>query len=153
MSAGHERSSEHGRTDAGHGDRTQHSGLRFCSPGPEPAAFAARADVVFPEPAPPASVDAAAREFLTGLADELAAAGCVLVGHIKGTLNARGGGLAFHLTSLTGTPRLGGELPGAVPQATLTINAIVFGVDPDALAPLVTSVWAAHCEAETTWLI
>jgi len=120
---------------------------------PEPAVFAAPADVVFPAPAPPAALEVAVRRFLTRLADELEAAGCVLVGHIKGKLHAAGqDSLAFGVTSLGGHARVAAALSDEVGAALLTINVIVFGVPESALSGLVTRAWESRVPAATTWL-
>ena len=89
--------------------------------------------------APPVHADQlelAITRFFAALSGGLADAGCSLVGHIKGTLAARGhGGLAFHATALAVTPALTGGVAGMAADAVLTVNVIVFGVDDEALQP------------------
>lgn len=71
----------------------------------------------------PEAVAAFARDFRDGLA----AAGCVLIGHIKGVIeDDSGGALYFNVTRFTGAPVLRGGVAGA--PARLTLNAIVFGI-------------------------
>ena len=61
--------------------------------------FAATAALTFEPPADQAGVEAArARTFLRRLSPALAAAGCVLVGHIKGVVASDGDELEFSLT-------------------------------------------------------
>ena len=63
------------------------------------------ADVVFDPPAHADQLELAITHFFAALSGGLADAGCTLVGHIKGTLAARGhGDLAFHATALAVGP-------------------------------------------------
>lgn len=141
---------EHGRP--GHDYVARHDELRCLAPGAGPAVFAARANVTFAAPTTRAGVESSVRAFLTTLADDLAAAGCVLVGHIKGTILADGGCLAFHLTSMAGSPGLEGEIPAVVARATLTVNVIVFGVPESELPELATQAWErSRAPGTTSW--
>jgi hypothetical protein len=135
------------------GHAHEHSELRYVLPGFAPAVFAARAGLRFVPAAQPDAVEAALRTFLAALADKLAAAGCALVGHVKGSLGAPGrGSLAFHLTELGRKPQIAGCLTSAVECATLTVNVIVFGVCEDVLPELVTEAWATLCGVDSEWL-
>ena len=114
--------------------------------------FAARADVLFDPPAHADQLELAVTHFFAALSGGLADAGCTLVGHIKGTLAARGrGDLAFHATALAVPPALTGGVAGQVADAVLTVNVIVFGVDDEALPAIVTSAWSRATGAETAW--
>lgn len=67
--------------------------------------------------------------FLTDLTRFLQENGCKLIGHIKGLLDARERGqLFFSITSFNENPRYKGEIGGKIPEATLSINAIVYGI-------------------------
>ena len=145
MSAGHD-------DPAGHDDHAAPAGLRFFAPGAGPAVFAARADVVFAPPTPAAQIRAQVEAFLHDLGDALALAGCELVGHIKGTLDAGAqGSLLFSLTSLDRDARVVDTLCADPVAALFTINVIVFGVAENALAGLVAQTWASRIPALTTW--
>ncbi len=86
-------------------------------------------------------MEAALQAFLRRLSPALVNAGCVLVGHIKGVVATDGDELEFSLTRLDGEPRFAGSLSGAVGQADLTLNVIVFGVAADALPGIVAGAW------------
>lgn len=151
-------SGEHTR-DAGHGGRKHvdherggHEHLSHVPDGARPAVFAARASLVFDPPAHADLLEDAVTRFLAALSEGLAAAGCTLVGHIKGIVSARGrGDLAFHATTLRSRPAITGGVAGTVAEATLTLNVIVFGVDEQALPDVVGAAWARAGGAETTW--
>ena len=139
----------------GHGDGVfahEHGELRYSSPGAAAEVFAARAEVVFDPPAPPAEVRARTETFLRDLGVALTSAGCVLIGHVKGSLDADPhGSLTFSLTSLDGDARVVATLSGEIGTASLTINVIVFGVAEAALSALVTQSWRSGVHAATTW--
>lgn len=132
---------------AGH-DHDHGHDLRYMPAGAQPEVAAAEADLLFPGPAGQAEVEATLGAFLARLTAELAGAGCVLVGHIKGVVvagdeEAAGDGdeLAFSVTRLHGAPSFTGGLRGAGRAFRLTLNVIVFGVDADALPGIVTGAW------------
>ena len=127
---------------AGHGHGGHAHDLRHLAGDAQPEVFAATATLQFGAPTAQAAVEAAVTAFLARLGSALAAAGCVLVGHVKGVLTCDGDELEFSLTRLDGDPRFGGALPGTVRDVELTLNVIVFGVDADALPGLVTGAWA-----------
>jgi hypothetical protein len=140
--------------EGGHGD-SSHGGHEHLSHVPDaapPAVFAARADVVFRPPAHPDQLESVIVGFFRALSPALAAAGCTLVGHIKGTVAVPGrGDLAFHATSLEAAPALTGGVAGQARDAVLTVNVIVFGVDEQALPALVRDAWTGAAAATTTW--
>ena len=152
MSGDGERAPRHDEHPHDHADR--HDELSHVSAGAEPAIFAARADVVFAPPAAAAAMGAAVRAFLHRLRDDLAEAGCVLIGHVKGTLvSAERGGLTFSLTTLDGEARLATSLCGDLDAAVLTLNVIVFGVPERTLPGLAKHAWEAASPALTTWRV
>jgi hypothetical protein len=124
--------------------------LRYLAGGAQPEVFAAVADLVFPPPSSQAAVEAVLRAFLDRLSAALAAAGCVLVGHIKGVVGAGDEQLEFSLTTLAGVPRFAGTLPPDTRSVALTLNVIVFGVGEQALAGAVTGAWPEH-DAGVAW--
>lgn len=133
-------------------DAHDHGELRYVAPGMEPAVFAARADVVFAPPAPAGQVQEQVKAFLRHLQGRLAAVGCVLVGHVKGTLEtAERGSLSFSVTSLGGDARVAATLGDDICAAVLTINAIVFGVTEAAARAAVLNSWPATVAAPTRW--
>jgi hypothetical protein len=136
---------------AGH-DVHGHEHLRHLPANATPAVFAARADVAFKPPARPDQLELAITHFFAALSGGLADAGCTLVGHVKGTLAARGhGDLAFHATALAVRPALTGGIAGVADEAVLTVNVIVFGVEEQALPAIVTDAWSLATSAETAW--
>jgi hypothetical protein len=129
-----------------------HEHLSHVPDGARPAVFAARAAVAFRPPVHADQLESVVTRFFGELADELAGAGCTLVGHIKGTVAAPGrGDLAFHATTLGARPAVTGGLAGLAADATLTVNVIVFGVDEQALPALVRKSWSTASGAATTW--
>ena len=140
-----------GHDPHGHGSHG-HDHLRHLPEDAAPAVFAARADVVFAPPAHPDELESLIAGFFRALSPALAASGCTLVGHIKGTVAAPGhGDLAFHATDLEAPPALTGGIAGPAQDAVLTINVIVFGVDEQALPALVRDAWSRATGAETVW--
>jgi hypothetical protein len=128
-----------------------HEHLSHVPDAAAPAVYAARAHLVFDPPAHADRVEEAVEHFFSVLSPALAAAGCTLVGHIKGVIAAPGrGDLAFHLTTLTAAPAFTGGHAGLVAQATLTINVIVFGVDEPTLPAIVQDAWSAAADATLT---
>jgi hypothetical protein len=144
--AGH----DHGGHDhAGH-DHHDHHDLRYFPPDAQPEVFAAEAEARFAQTVGQARVEEVVNAFLRRLSDGLGAAGCVLVGHIKGVVAAEAGDeLAFSLTSLHGVPQFSGGLQDGSAHFHLTLNVIVFGVDPDALPVIVTEAWPD--DGTTSW--
>ena len=129
-----------------------HEHLSHVPDGARPAVFAARASLVFDPPAHADLLEDAVTRFLAALSDGLVAAGCTLVGHIKGIVSAGGrGDLAFHATTLHSRPAITGGVAGTVTEATLTVNVIVFGVDEQALPAVVRDAWSRAAVSATTW--
>jgi hypothetical protein len=125
--------------------------LRYFSHEAQPEVFAATADLTFPSPHNSSQVEAAVRAFLGRLSPALAAAGCALVGHIKGVVTGDGEDeLEFSLTTLEGEPRFDGSLPGTKDRAVLTVNVIVFGVPVSELPGVVTGAWPEE-KASAAW--
>lgn len=147
MTGGH--AHEGGHAGQSHGG---HAHLSHVTDAALPAVFAARADAVFRPPAHPDELESLIVGFFRALSPALTAAGCTLVGHIKGTLAVPGhGDLAFHLTDLGAEPALTGGVGGLARDAVLTVNVIVFGVDERALPALVRDAWSATTDASTAW--
>jgi len=129
-----------------------HEDLSHVPDSALPAVFAARAEIVLDPPASPDELEDLIAGFFRALLPALAAVGCTLVGHIKGTVAAPGrGDLAFHATDLEAPPALTGGVAGLAHDAVLSINVIVFGVDEQALPTLVRDAWADATRATTTW--
>jgi hypothetical protein len=130
------------RRGQGHTSGHAHDDLRYFSHEAQPKVFAAAADLTFDAPAGRPELEHVVRAFLGRLCPALAAAGCVLVGHIKGVVTGEGETeLGFSLTRLAGEPRFAGDLAGPMRRATVTVNVIVFGVDGRVLPDLVTGAW------------
>jgi hypothetical protein len=132
---------DHGAGDRDRAGAHDHD-LRYFAAGAQPEVFAATAELSFEGHAGAHGVEAAVRSFLARLSPALAAAGCVLVGHVKGVVTVEGDDeLEFSLTRLDGEPRLDGALADGLSAAELTLNVIVFGVDEHALPGIVTGAW------------
>jgi hypothetical protein len=138
-----------GAADHAHGG---HEHLCHVPDAARPAVYAARAAVTFDPPAHADQLESVVATFLEALSDGLANAGCTLVGHIKGTVQAPGrGDLAFHATTLGVRPAVTGGLAGLAADAVLTINVIVFGVAEQDLPAQVQDAWSRASDAATTW--
>lgn len=76
------------------------------------------------------AIEELVRAFVRDFAADLVAAGCVLIGHVKGAVeDGAGGVLYFNTTGVAATPMVRGRLSG-LPRR-LTMNAIVFGIAED----------------------
>lgn len=140
-----------GHEHAGH-DHGGHAHLSHVPDAARAAVFAARASVTFEPPARCDQLDSVVGRFFAVLWSGLAGAGCTLVGHVKGSLNADDCvDLTFHATVLGAAPAVSGVSPGAVEQALLTVNVIVFGVDERSLPAIVRGAWSRASGAATTW--
>lgn len=140
---------EHGPEDHEHGG---HEHLSHVPDAARPAVYAARAAVTFAPPVHADQLESVVARFCEALSDGLAGAGCTLVGHVKGAVQAPGrGDLAFHATTLGARPAVTGGLAGLAADAVLTVNVIVFGVDEQALPALVHDAWARASGAATAW--
>ena len=147
-----DRHGEQGDEHGGAGHAHEHGKLRSVPPGMEPAVFAGRADVVFAPRASAGEARGLVEAFLRGLSKALTAAGCVLVGHVKGTLDAgRQGSVSFSLTSLNGDARVAATVQTGVVAAVLTVNVIVFGVSVMVVRDAVLDAWSASVDAATQW--
>jgi hypothetical protein len=126
-------------------------GLRFVEAGREPVVLARQASLSFAHDLSPDRVFAALAAFVEGAAQSLEVAGCILIGHIKGTLTTESGALTFHKTTATGPPVVSGALAGRPSQAKLSINAIVFGVTEECLRRSVEAAASSAFDAEIVW--
>jgi hypothetical protein len=76
--------------------------------------------------------------FLAELTRSLRARGCMLIGHIKGILEAGDTGhLLFSVTSFEQRTRFKGGLTGAAEKLEFTLNVIVYGIGNDEVEQLV----------------
>jgi hypothetical protein len=145
----------HGRMDGGeaaHSAGHSHAELNCFVPGTEPAVFAAVAEVSLAPAVTGGQLTAAVDSFVLALVDQLMAAGCVLVGHIKGALeSAAGRRLMFSVISATEAPHWSGNLCEPVPKLRVTLNVIVFGVTDQEVQDAVFRCWSAQVNASTQW--
>lgn len=72
--------------------------------------------------------------FLTDFLRFIRDNGCRLIGHIKGLFDAgEKGQLFFSITSFSEGPRYKGEIGGEISEATLSMNAIVYGIGEESV--------------------
>ncbi len=91
-------------------------------------------------PLPGDELAAAVRRLLSHLLPALRERGCWLIGHVKGLIEAgEAGQMLFSVTSFDGEPSLRMGLRGPVAECTMTLNAIVFGGDEDAVADAIAA--------------
>lgn len=85
------------------------------------------------------------REFLTDYAKALEAAGCSMVGHVKGVVeDGESPPLFFSITSLEGEPQLKGGPLAQRKGFTLSMTAIVSGVEEEELSRLLEETLARY---------
>lgn len=104
-----------------------------------------RREITFASARPPEDV---LGDFLASLQGALREAGCTMVGHVKGMVEAEGEPpLFFSLTSLDSEPQYkGGPLrPGSF--SVLSMNIIVAGIDKVAAAEILKDAAAASLRA------
>jgi hypothetical protein len=141
-----------GGADHEHGSGHAHGDLRHVAAGAEPAVYAGRTRLSFDPPAAGAEILADVAGSLQTLAARLAADGCVLIGHIKGSLDAgEQGRAAFSLTAPGDDPRWAGALSQPIALLDVTLNVIVFGVTDATARDAVLSCWPTTLTAATTW--
>jgi hypothetical protein len=129
-----------------------HEGLRYSVAGAEPAVYAGRTRLSLDPAMSGAGVRADLEAFVRALASRLVADGCVLIGHVKGALDAgEQGRLAFSLTSVGDEPRWTGTLSGQVELLDVTLNVIVFGVTDTSTRDAVLACWSAKVSASAQW--
>lgn len=140
--------------DAGHEHRSRHAhgDLRHVAAGSEPAVYAGRTRLSFDPPAAGAEILADVTDSLRTLIARLAADGCVLIGHIKGSLDAgEQGRAAFSLTAPGDAPRWTRTLSEPIALLDVTLNVIVFGITDAAARDAVLACWPATLTAAATW--
>ncbi|MBN2026655.1 MAG: hypothetical protein JW854_07860 [Actinobacteria bacterium] len=85
------------------------------------------------------------RYCLADYAKALEAAGCIMVGHIKGVIeDAESPPLFFSITSLTGEPQLKGGPVHRDNDLTLIMTVIVSGVEEEELSRLLENTLARY---------
>ena len=85
------------------------------------------------------------REYLSDYLKTLGAAGCVMVGHIKGVMEEGASQpLFFSVTSLGGEPQLKGGPLAEGKDLTLSMTAIVSGLDEEVLSRLLEDSLAKY---------
>lgn len=108
--------------------------------GPTPTVGTHQQELAFASPPSPEQLI----QLLAAIQQQLGQAGCSLVGHLKAVLRSPGGGYLFaSATALDGSPESKGRLPANCTSATLTINAIVYGVTAPILEQILASATAA----------
>jgi len=113
--------------------------------GPRPAAYALAGTLSLQGPWSETELRAAVDGFLSELTRTLQEAGCVLIGHIKGILEAGGKGhLFFSVTSFEEKARYKGRLTGNFAKVDLSLNVIVYGVGSEGIEQLVLAGLRKH---------
>ncbi|MEW6440539.1 MAG: hypothetical protein AB1640_06325 [bacterium] len=109
------------------------SGDELVHPADGPLLLAAcglRETLILEGPWSETELRAAVDRFLSELRRDLKEAGCALIGHIKGIVDAgETGQLFFSVTSFQEQARYKGRLTGSFTKVDLTLNVIVCGVE------------------------
>ena len=102
---------------------------------PDPSIFAVSIDL----PSPPADAVERIEASLQALSRQLPPDDGILIGHIKAIVKSQPLGYAvFSVTAFDQPAIRKGPLPHTIAQATLTINAIVYGIDADLFQDICT---------------
>ncbi len=97
-------------------------------------------------------IEAAVRGGLAALLRSLAAHGCTVVGHMKGTLSVAGReSLSFHAVGLRQPAEVLGGFTSPVAVANVTLNVIVFGLSDELLPELVANALTAALPRGAVW--
>ena len=84
--------------------------------------------------------------FLSDLTSFLRDNDCKLIGHIKGLLDAGDRGqFFFSITSFSDGVRYKGDITGEVLQATLSLNAIVYGIQQEPVESAIQELLKKLC--------
>jgi hypothetical protein len=141
---------ESGGGHAGHAHG--HDGLRLACGAAEPVVFAGRADLTIARAADVAELQGQVGTLLAELCRLLREAGCTLVGHIKGSLDGGDGAVRqFSVTALDGRVTFRGDWRSEAEPASLTLNAIVFGIGEAAVADAVADSFAVWPGVKLQW--
>jgi len=102
--------------------------------GPTPTIQARKMDLKFSPPVPSDRIADNIADAMARLADDLSSDGQPFLGHLKAVLKTPQGGFClFSLTDRNQPPTRKGPLPDQIDQASLTVNAILYGHDAIAL--------------------
>ena len=105
--------------------------------------FAAEQELRFTVPLSAVELERRLATQLRALGAALPLAGATLVGHVKAIVrHPQVGYRMFSLTSFDGEVQVRGALRDGVCAVTCTLNAIVYGITPEALARLCEPVFA-----------
>jgi len=114
------------------------------NPMPGAVACAEEINITLPAPCPGDALGQRLAKALTAFIDALRDAGCTMIGHVKAVI--RGPKIGFLLLSVTDfdtAPHSKGRLANRVSEATLRVNAIVFGVKKEQIGALLRETLGA----------
>ncbi|MBU0991605.1 MAG: hypothetical protein KJ737_03835 [Proteobacteria bacterium] len=112
-----------------------------------PTAFTKDIILSFGHIKPVSSITSRVERFISELALNLKNSGCRLIGHIKGLIDANENGYLFcSLVTFHGKPRFKGTLQKDIEDARLTLNIIVYGIEPDIVEDIVQQGIKNHFE-------
>ena len=110
-----------------------------------PTACARKWHLTFDDAIPAIELTSRTALLVSEFGDRLEAAGVRLIGHIKGLIDAvQSGHLRFSITSFEEGARFKGELIGEITEAVLTINVIVYGIEPKFVEKLLEEEFAGR---------
>ena len=97
-----------------------------------PTACACKWQLTFDDAIPANELNSRIALLLSECSGGLEKHGGILIGHIKGLIDAdQKGHLLFSITSFEEGARFKGEMVGGITDAVLTINAIVYGIEEE----------------------
>ncbi|OVE82170.1 hypothetical protein BVY04_01935 [bacterium M21] len=106
--------------------------------GPKPVVYAPKVELAFEPAIEGLRLHANLVKLVGGVAVDLKAADATLIGNLKAIAKTAHGGYGFSgTTEFDLSPSVRGTLPNAVTAVTITINAIIYGIEKDCLCRII----------------
>jgi hypothetical protein len=110
-----------------------------------PTAYAFKENLTFNDIIPASELQSKISMFLFDLSEELKRSGYVLIGHIKGLIDADDKGhIMFSTTSFNEKTRFKGKLFDEITKAALTVNVIMYGIEQKIIKTMFQNVFNKH---------
>ena len=110
-----------------------------------PTVYALKKNLAFNNIIPASELQSKISMFLSDLTEELKRGGYMLIGHIKGLIDADDKGhLMFSITSFQEKVHFKGNLLGKITRAVLTVNVIMYGIEQKIIKTMLQNVFNKH---------
>ena len=111
----------------------------------QPAAYACKEQLTFTEGIPANELKARTDDFLFELTGALKSAGCKLIGHVKGLIDAGDQGhFLFSVTTFEERAHGKGKMTDGTVRAELTMNVIVYGIEKTIVDEVFQNIFNKH---------